>query len=103
MTSRGYSLVLVQLLIAVASLVAEYGLQGARASVSVACGLSSCSWQDTGSVIMAHGLSSPRDRTGVLCIARQILNHWTTSGNPLHPDLNEHLRSSFREGLGAPV
>ena len=58
-TSRGYSLVLVQLLIAVASLVAEYGLQGARASVSVACGLSSCGWQDTGSVIMAHGLSSP--------------------------------------------
>ena len=39
--SRGYSLVaLFRLLIAVASSVAEHGLQGLQASVAVACGLS---------------------------------------------------------------
>ena len=39
----GYSIVAVpRLLFAVASFVAEHGLQGAWASVVVACGLSSC-------------------------------------------------------------
>jgi len=46
MASWGYSLVAVcGLLIAVASFVGEHGLWGSRASVVVACGLSSCgSW-----------------------------------------------------------
>ena len=52
--SRGCSLVAVsRLLIAVASLVAEHGLQGAWALVAVARGLSSC-----GSQALEHRLSS---------------------------------------------
>ena len=51
--SRGYSRVAVHgLLIAVASLVAEHRLQGARASVVVAPGRSS-----SGSIVVAHRLS----------------------------------------------
>ena len=72
---------LCKLLLAVASLVAEHGLQGLWASVAVAPGL----WQ-TGSVVVALGLVAPqqvgssqtRDRTHVPCIGRQILNRWTT-------------------------
>ena len=49
----GFSLVAVcRCLIAVASLVAQHGLQGVRASAVAACGLES-----TGSVIVARGLS----------------------------------------------
>ena len=41
-----------------------------------------------GSLLVMHGLSYPqhvrssrtRDQTGVLCVARQILNHWSTRG-----------------------
>ena len=61
--SGGYSLVAVHgLLIVVASLVGELGLQGGQASV-----------------VLLH-VESPwsRDRTHVPCIDRQILNHWTT-------------------------
>ena len=50
-----------ELLIAVASLVAEHGLLRA------------------GSVVVARGT---RDRNHVLCIARRILNHWTTREVP---------------------
>ena len=66
---------LCKLLLAVASLVAERGLQGLRASVAVAPGL----WY-TGSVVVALGLVAPQqvDRTHVPCIDRQILNRWTT-------------------------
>ena len=72
---------LCKLLLAVASRVAEHGLQGLRASVAVAPGL----WQ-TGLVVVALGLVAPqqvgssqtRDRTHVPCIGRQILNRWTT-------------------------
>ena len=36
-------------------------------------------WQHRGSVAPGHvGSSQTRDQTGVPCIARQILNHWTT-------------------------
>ena len=74
--------------IAVASLVAEHGLQAHglqqlqhAGSVVVACGL-----QSTGSVDVAHGLSCSiacriflaRAQTHVPCISRQILNHCTT-------------------------
>ena len=41
--SRGYSSLLCQLLIALASLVAGRGLYDAQASVAAACGLSGCS------------------------------------------------------------
>ena len=72
---------LCKLLLAVASLVAEHGLQGLRASVAVAPGL----WH-TGSVVVVPGLVAPqqvgssqtRDRTHVPCIDRQVLNRWTT-------------------------
>ena len=58
--SRGYSLVGVHgLLIVVASLVVEHRLQGTRASVVAARGLSSCGSQalSTGSVVVVHWLS----------------------------------------------
>jgi len=64
-----FSLVVVcGLLIAVASLVADHGLQSAWASVVVV------------SVdALGHVESSQaRDRTHVPCIGRQIPNHWTT-------------------------
>ena len=80
------------------SLVVEHGLQRAHASVAVACRLSSCgTWAlaCAGSVVVAHGpleahgmwdLSySTRDQTCTTCIARQILNHWTTRGFPHLP------------------
>ena len=57
MASRGYSLVTVRELIAVASLVAEHRLLGARASVLVTHGLSSC-----GSWTLEHRLN--------ICVAR---------------------------------
>ena len=78
------------LLIAVASLVAEHGLQ-ARASVVVACGFQqlwhagsvvvACRLQSAGSVVVAMGLvalwhvgsSRTRARTCVLCIGRWTL------------------------------
>ena len=66
---HGLSLVVVcGLLIAVASLVADHGLQSAWASVVVV------------SVdALGHVESSQaRDRTHVPCIGRQILNPWTT-------------------------
>ena len=73
--SRHYSLVGVRgLLIAMASLVVEYRLQGMQASVAVAQGL-----QSTGLVAPRHvGVLPNQGRTGIPCIARQILNHWTT-------------------------
>ena len=63
------------LLIAVASLVARQGLQGAWAQQS----------QQVGSAVAAHGLlamrqvesSWTRDPTCVPCIGRWTLNHWT--------------------------
>ena len=61
--SGGYSLIAVHgLLIVVASLVGELGLQDGQASA-----------------VLLH-VESPwsRDRTHVPCIGRQILNHWTT-------------------------
>ena len=62
MASRGYFLV------AVASLVAEYRLEG-TGSLVVA----------QGSVTLRYvGSSRTRDGTGVCCVARQILNCWTT-------------------------
>ena len=59
---RVFSLVTVCVLLTVAaSLVAEHGLQGSRASVAVAHQLCSCSMQalSTSSVVMVHGLSCP--------------------------------------------
>ena len=64
---------------AVAFLVAEHGLGGARASAAVACGLESA-----GSVAAVrrlscptvYGISQTRDQTSVPCIGRRILNHW---------------------------
>ena len=67
--SRSYSSVAMsRLLLAVGSLIAEHGLYS------------------VGSVVVAWGLSYPRDRTCVPCIGRQILNHWTTRKvpKPLH-------------------
>ena len=68
------------LLTVVASLLEKPGLRGAWASVVGTDGL-----QITGPVVVAHrpccpvalGSSWTRDCTGVPCIARQILNHWT--------------------------
>ena len=63
----GYSLIVVRgLLIEVASLAVGHGLQ--------VHGLS-----NSGLVAPLHvGSSWTRDRTGVPCIARQVLNHWIT-------------------------
>ena len=76
------------LLIAVAALVAEYGLQGSWASVVGVQGLSSFSslalvWIQqlwcTGSIAPQHvGSFWCRDQTCVPCIGRQTLNHWAT-------------------------
>ena len=68
--SRGYSLAaVIGLLIVVASLVVEHGLEHA------------------GSVVVAHGLSCSeaswtRDQVGIPCIGRWILNHCTTREAP---------------------
>ena len=62
-----------RLLIIVASLVAEHSLQGVRHQQL---------WQ-MGLVAPQHVESSPtRDRTCVLCVGRQILNHQTTRKVP---------------------
>ena len=77
--SRGYSLVAVcGLLIAVASLVAEHGLEAMWASVFAARGFYS-----TGSVFVVHGIAAPRyvgsswtrERIHVPCISRWVLYH----------------------------
>ena len=75
--SRGYSLAAVhKLLIAEAPLVAEHRLSDMQASQLAAPRLSSCG---TRHVAPWHvGTSFTRDRTGICCIARWILNHWTT-------------------------
>ena len=81
-----------RLLIAVASLVAEHGLQARGlqqlqcvSSVVVARGL-----QSTGSVVVVHGLSCSaarsswtRAQTRVPCIGRRILNHCATREVPI--------------------
>ena len=68
--SRGCSLVAAcGLLIAVAPLVAERGLQCVRASVVVACG-PSCP--------EAHGNSPDRDWNPCPCAGRQLVNRWAT-------------------------
>ena len=67
-------------LIEEAALLAEHGLSGTGASAIAAPRLNSA-----GLVIVEHrltlwhvGSSQTRDLTGVPCIARQTLNHWTT-------------------------
>ena len=86
---RGYSQVVVLwLLMAATSLVAEHRLWGPQASVVVAHGLNSCSpgsraWAQylgcTGLVAPWHvGSSQPGEQTYVSCIGRQILYHWAT-------------------------
>ena len=72
------------LLIAVASLVVEQGLQGAWASVVAACGFSSffCSWTLEYRLSSVHvGSSQTGDGTHVSCIGRQSLTE--PLGNPL--------------------
>ena len=83
--NKGYSLGAVhRLLPAVASLIAEHGLSGARASVVEALGLNSCSsWalehrlrRHMGLVVPQHvGFSQIKDQTCVSFIGRQILCH----------------------------
>ena len=82
LVSRGSSPVVMHgLLIVGAFLVGEHRLYSKPASVVAAHGL-----QRAGSVVVAHGPSCPvyvesfqtRDRTGVPCIGRQILEQWTT-------------------------
>ena len=82
--SRGYSLVTVhKLLIVVASLVVEPGLQGVQTSVAVARGLCSCSSQalehrlNSCGVVASQHLESSRisNRTCVSCIGRRIFYH----------------------------
>ena len=68
-----------RLLIAVASLVSERGLQGARASVVMATGsaAAACGPKSVRFVAPQHVESSQtRDRTRVPCISRQILIHY---------------------------
>ena len=68
--SRGYSLAVVcGLLVAVASLGVEHGLQGTQASAVVAQQLS-CP--------VACGIFRDQRSTHVSCIGRRIFNHWTT-------------------------
>ena len=71
------------LLIVVASVVVEHRLLSAPVLVVGACGLSRClqlaGSEPSGLVILWHVVSSQtRDWTSVPCIARWILNHWTT-------------------------
>ena len=72
--SGGYAVVGVQgVLIAVVCLVAEQGLWGAWASATVAeARLPHSTWESF----------RIRDRTGVPCFARQILNHCKTREAP---------------------
>ena len=86
--SGGYSLVEMQeLLIVVASFVEQCTLKGTWASV-VACGLRSWGSQPPGVIscgtwgLVTYGISQTRDQTRVPCIARQILNPWTTREVP---------------------
>ena len=59
------------LLVAMASLVANHGLQ--------VCWLQKLYLQCPGLVAPWHvGTSQTRDRTHVLCIGRRTFNHWTT-------------------------
>ena len=52
------------------------------------------------SVAVVHGLSCPqhvdssqtRDRTCVLCIGRQILNHWTTREVPTFASFGDQMQ-----------
>ena len=87
--SRGYSLVeLFRLLTAVAFPVVEHRLWGTRASVVAAHGFISCVSRtlELGSAAVARRLSCsaacgifPHQRSNcVLCITRQVLNHWIT-------------------------
>ena len=79
--SKGYSLIVVRgLLTAVASLVAEHRFQGVYTSVIVVRGFS-CP------VPCAILVPGQRDPFCVLCIGRQIPNHWTTREVP--QDLSE--------------
>ena len=76
----GYSLIVVcRLLIALASLVMEHGLCGARASVVAAWGL-----QSTGSVAVAHGVSCPT-ACGIFLDqgSNSCLLHWQADSLPL--------------------
>ena len=82
--SSGYSLVVVPgFLVAVASLIAEHGLQGERASV--AAGVVAPGLQSAGSIVVAQGLSCSmargicQDQGWNLC----LLN-WHVDSLPLH-------------------
>ena len=71
----------------VASVVVEHRLLSAPVLVVGACGLSRClqlaGSEPSGLVILWHVVSSQtRDWTSVPCIARWILNHWTTREVP---------------------
>ena len=108
--SGGYSLVAVHgILIVVASLVVEHGLQGTWTSV-VARGLSV--WVQklpiTGSRAQAQSLwcmglvslwhvvsSQTRDRTRVSCIDRWITNHWTTREAPAFEFREDTIQSTI--------
>ena len=72
--SRGYSLLVVRrLLIAAASLMAEFRFQGLRAQYL---------WY-TGLVALQHvGSSWTRDGTRVPCTGRQIINYWVSPMGP---------------------
>ena len=94
-TSRGSSLVVVHgLLIAVASLIVKYGLQGTRALVVAIFLLSSCGSKalEPGSIVVVHGLSCSvacgafLDQGSNPCLRHcwadsLLLNH---QGSPLH-------------------
>ena len=84
-----YSLVaMCGFLLAVASLDAEHGFPGARASVGADLGsvVAAYPLQSAGSVVVAHGLtaqwhvgfSRTRNIIGIPWIAKQIFNNWTT-------------------------
>ena len=65
----------------------EASALGVRASVVVACGLSSCSSQ--AQLFVVHGLScstacGTSGGTNIPCVAGRILNHWTTRETLLH-------------------
>ena len=77
-------------LLAVASLVAEHRRWGVHAPVLAArrlaqyCGVQASAAVAMGSVALRHVESSQTGRgTCVLCISRQILNHWTTREVPV--------------------
>ena len=76
--SGGYSAVAVQGPLVVAASLVGARLQGEWASVVAAHGLRRDPPRHVGS-------SPTRDRTCVACIARRILNHWTTREAPVPP------------------